>query len=66
MVSLSRNNLDYLVTEYGTAALRGKSVRDRVRALAGVAHPKFRRELWEKALEFGMVTEYDTPPDFTQ
>lgn len=66
VVSLSRNNLDYLVTEYGTAALRGKSVRDRVRALVGVAHPKFRRELWEKALEFGMVTEYDTPPDFTQ
>lgn len=66
VVTLSRNNLDYLVTEYGAAALRGKPVRERVRALVNVAHPRFRRELWAKALEFGMVTQYDDPPDFPE
>lgn len=42
IVSLSRNDLDYLVTEHGVAWLRGLSVRDRVEALINVAHPDFR------------------------
>jgi 4-hydroxybutyrate CoA-transferase len=44
-VTTSRNDVDYVVTEYGVAALRGKSVRERMRALVDVAHPKFRGEL---------------------
>ena len=66
VVSLSRNNLDYLVTEFGIADLRGRPVRQRVRELVNVAHPRFRRELWQKALEFGMVTAYDPEPDFPE
>lgn len=42
IVSLSRNDADYIVTEYGVAGLRGLSVRDRVDALIRIAHPDFR------------------------
>ncbi|MGE5370922.1 MAG: acetyl-CoA hydrolase/transferase family protein [Solirubrobacterales bacterium] len=49
VVTLSRNDVDYVVTEYGTAWLRGLSVRDRVRALIGIAHPDFRDWLASEA-----------------
>ena len=45
VVTLSRNNVDYIVTEYGIAALRGRSVVERVESLISIAHPKFREEL---------------------
>ena len=41
--------MDYLVTEYGIATLRGKSLRQRAQALTSVAHPDFRAELQEAA-----------------
>ena len=44
-VSTSRTDVDYVVTEYGIAHLRGKTLRERARALIGVAHPDFRKEL---------------------
>ncbi len=44
-VSISRNDIDTVITEYGIAELRGKSVGNRVKSLAAVAHPKFREEL---------------------
>ncbi len=50
-VTTSRNDIDYVVTDYGIAALAGKTVRDRVKALINIAHPKFREELAGKALE---------------
>lgn len=49
VVTLSRNELDYLVTEYGIAPLRGRSVRQRVENLIAVAHPDFRAELRQQA-----------------
>lgn len=45
IVSLSRNDVDYVVTENGVAWLRGLSVKDRVDALINIAHPDFRDEL---------------------
>ncbi|WP_026896118.1 acetyl-CoA hydrolase/transferase family protein [Clostridiisalibacter paucivorans] len=42
IVSLSRNDVDYVVTEYGVAWLRGLSVKDRVNALIDISHPDFR------------------------
>lgn len=45
IISLSRNDVDYVVTEYGTAWLRGRSVRERVEKLINIAHPDFRDEL---------------------
>lgn len=46
-VTTSRNDVDYVVTEYGIAKLSGKTLRERARALIQVAHPKFRDELKE-------------------
>lgn len=48
-VTLSRNDVDYVVTEYGVAALRGTSIRERVERLIAIAHPDFREELRKEA-----------------
>ena len=50
-ITLGRNDIDYVVTEYGVAHLKGKSIRDRVDAMISIAHPKFRDEIREKANE---------------
>ena len=48
-VTLSRNDVDYVVTEYGIASLRGTNLTERVKRLSAVAHPKFRDMLLEEA-----------------
>jgi acetyl-CoA hydrolase len=48
-VTTSRNDVHYVVTEYGVAQLFGKSVRLRVEALINIAHPDFRDELRKAA-----------------
>lgn len=48
-VSTSKNDVDYVVTEYGVAHLRGRNLRERTKALIGIAHPNFRDELMEEA-----------------
>lgn len=48
-VTLSRNDVDYVVTEYGIAKLSGASIRERVKLLISISHPDFRDELQEKA-----------------
>lgn len=48
-VTLSRNDVDYVVTEYGIASLRGTSVRERVKRLVAIAHPDYRESLQEEA-----------------
>ncbi len=49
IVTLSRNNIDYIVTEYGIAPMKARSVRQRVDNLIAVAHPDFREELRAEA-----------------
>lgn len=49
VVSISRNIVDYVVTEYGIANLRSKSIRQRRDALISIAHPDFRAELRREA-----------------
>ncbi|MDR1379086.1 MAG: hypothetical protein LBJ36_08555 [Synergistaceae bacterium] len=44
-VSLSRNDVDWVVTEYGAVNLRGSTIRERAELLISIAHPKFREEL---------------------
>lgn len=44
-VTTSREDVDYIVTEFGVAQLRGKTLRDRARALIAIAHPDFRADL---------------------
>ena len=48
-VSTSKNDINYVVTEYGVAQLRGKSAGQRARELIGIAHPNFRAELTAQA-----------------
>ena len=48
-VSTSKNDINYVVTEYGVAQLRGKTARQRCEALITIAHPNFRAELRESA-----------------
>ncbi len=47
IVTTPRHQVDVIITEYGVAELGGKTVRERARALAAVAHPDFRAELEE-------------------
>jgi acyl-CoA hydrolase len=54
-VSISRNDIDTVVTEYGIAELAGESVATRVKKLVAIAHPKFRDELLFKAKEVGYI-----------
>lgn len=43
--STSKNDVNYVVTEYGVAQLRGKSAKQRAQELIAIAHPDFRAEL---------------------
>jgi 4-hydroxybutyrate CoA-transferase len=45
IVTVPRTYVDYVVTEYGIATLRGKTVRQRAEELISVAHPDFRAEV---------------------
>ena len=50
-VVTTRAHVHYVVTEFGVADLRGKSLRERARALVGIAHPERQDELERAALE---------------
>ena len=54
-VSTSRNDVHHIVTEYGVANLRGKSLRERAAALIAIAHPVFREALAEEARAKGIL-----------
>ena len=45
-VTTTRTDVHYIVTEYGIANLRGKSLRERAKLLINIAHPQFRGQLW--------------------
>ena len=47
-VTTTRNDVNYIVTEFGIAQLKGKTMRERARALISIAHPNFRDELCEE------------------
>jgi 4-hydroxybutyrate CoA-transferase len=49
IVTIQRNCADYVVTEYGIAHIKGKSVRQRAEALTNIAHPDFRAMLKKEA-----------------
>jgi acyl-CoA hydrolase len=50
-VVTTRAHVDYIVTEYGIARLRGRSVTERARELIAIAHPDFRETLQREAHE---------------
>jgi len=54
-VSTSKNDINYVVTEFGVAQLRGKSARQRAEALIAIAHPNFRAELRDEAKRMNLL-----------
>ena len=54
-VTTSKNDINYVVTEYGVAQLRGKTAKQRAEALIGIAHPDFRGELREAARKMSLL-----------
>lgn len=54
-VSIGRNDIDTVVTEYGVAQLIGKSVAHRVKAMVAIAHPKFREQLMAQAKQHNYI-----------
>lgn len=54
-VSTSRNDVDYIVTEYGIARLKGLTCSQRAKEIIRVAHPNFREELTKAAKEMHVI-----------
>jgi acyl-CoA hydrolase len=55
-VVTTRAHVHYVVTEYGVASLHGRNLRDRAKALIGIAHPSHRDHLQAEALQrFGRL-----------
>lgn len=55
IVTTSRSEVDYIITEYGVARLKGKSLRERTKALINIAHPNFRDELKFEAEKINLI-----------
>ena len=58
VVTTNKNEVDCIVTEYGIAVLRGKTLRERTEALIAIAHPKFRPQLLEISLKMNLRLKY--------
>jgi acyl-CoA hydrolase len=54
-VTTSKNDINYVVTEYGVAQLRGKSAKQRALEMIGIAHPDFRAQLKEQATQLKLL-----------
>ena len=55
VVTVPRTDMMYVVTEYGIANLKGKTVAERAHALIGLAHPDFREDLERQAYEKRLI-----------
>jgi len=61
-VATLRADVNFVVTEYGIAQLRGKSIYQRVMELAQIAHPDFRAELIESAKKLHYIVSDQIAP----
>ncbi|MGF1507527.1 MAG: acetyl-CoA hydrolase/transferase C-terminal domain-containing protein, partial [Anaerolineae bacterium] len=64
-VTTTRNDVHFVVTEYGVAALHGRTIRERARALINIAHPDFREELEQHAYELNYIPRAFSGVDVT-
>ncbi len=55
VVTSSRADVMNIVTEYGVANLKNKTIGERVDALIAIAHPDFRVKLREEATQAGLI-----------
>jgi acyl-CoA hydrolase/L-amino acid N-acyltransferase YncA len=56
-VTIPRSEVHYVITEYGSAYLFGKTIRERTLSLIEIAHPDFRAILLDEAKELGYVRQ---------
>ena len=56
-VTVPSQDVDTIVTEYGSAQLRGLSVKKRMEALIRIAHPDFRESIREECHRLGIVPD---------
>ena len=61
-VATTRGDVNFVITEYGIAELKGKGIYQRVMELAQIAHPKFREELIEVAKKHHYIFADQLPP----
>ncbi len=61
-VATTRGDINFVVTEYGIAELKGKGIHQRVMELAQIAHPKFREELMDAAKKRRYIFSDQLPP----
>jgi acyl-CoA hydrolase/GNAT superfamily N-acetyltransferase len=61
-VATTRGDVNFVVTEYGIAALKGKSIYQRVMELAQIAHPRFREQLIDEAKKHHYIFSDQLPP----
>ena len=54
-VTTSRAHVQYVVTEYGVAALHGRDLAERARSLIGIAAPQFREQLERAAATLHLI-----------
>ncbi len=54
-VVVPRNDVSYVISEYGAVNLFGKNLQERATAMISLAHPDFRAELFETAKEKGYI-----------
>ncbi len=54
-VTTSRNDVNFIATEFGCVNLRGRSIRERTELLISIAHPDFRESLRSQAVEQGII-----------
>lgn len=57
VVTTPRSEVMYIVTEYGIANLKNKSISDRVHEMIRIAHPDFREELTQQAIQAGLIVD---------
>lgn len=55
IVTTPRHDIDYVITEYGIAHLKGQSVRERAKRLIAIAHPDFRDQLKFEAKRLNLL-----------
>jgi acyl-CoA hydrolase len=55
IVTTPRTDVMYVVTEYGIANLKGRSVAERATAMIGLAHPDFREQLERDAYALNLI-----------
>jgi len=59
-VTIARSDIHYVITEYGSAYIYAKSIKERALSLIEISHPDFRETLLEEAKRLGYIRKDQT------